>query len=551
MRHARPRRRSGGARGAVLAAVAAFAAAWWPAAVASAEGEAAPRLVVLLAIDQLGRDRLDPSLPGGLGRLAREGRVYAEAVVDHAGSETCPGHVALATGRHPGHAGVPGNRFIDRASGRAVYCVEDDPATARVFGEDEGRSPRLVRVDALGDWLLAARPGARVFGVSGKDRAAIALAGRRPTGAFWYGSGDPPHFTSSRYYAPALPAWVEDWNAALPGSLPDAWHLDPGVKDLPGRPDDFAAESSRYGRSGDRPLRAGGAEGLADRLFHTPVLDEITLDFARELVERVNLGGGPQVDLLAVSLSATDAVGHLYGPESRESRDSLRRTDAALGRFLEGLEERVGSGRLLVALSSDHGVLPLPEWLSATGRSRCPVEGGRVGLAWLGLELLARLHFEFSPFAWPGPWLHFASYRATVDRERARRHGVSVDEVVAFTKAWAEREPAIAHVWTPREIADGRDEWARLYRNSEDPERSGDLTIQVEPTCLIYPSGEGTDHGTPYLYDREVPIVLRGPGVTPGVVAGGARTVDVAPTLARLLGLPLPGDLDGHPLPVR
>jgi len=251
-----------------------------------------------------------------------------------------------------------------------------------------------------------------------------------------------------------------------------------------------------------------------------------------------------------VSLTATDTVGHLYGPESAEARDALRRTDAALGRFLDGLAEALGGDdRLLVALSSDHGVLPLPEWLAATDRSACPVEGGRVGLTWLAVKLFWRLHRSLAPLlSWPAEWLHFAGYNATVNRAVAGERGVPVERVVAVTEEHLEAEPGVAEVWTRPEILEGTSALAELYRHSFDPERSGDLVVQPEATCLIHPRDHGTTHGTPYAYDREVPVVFWGAGVEGGRVDGPARTVDVAPTLAEALGLELPDDLDGRPL---
>lgn len=517
----------------------------------------APALVLLLAVDQLGRDRLDPGLPGGLGRLAREGRVFTRAVVDHATTETCPGHAALASGRHPGAMGVPENLFIDRDRGERVYCVEDDAADARVFGSPLRRSPRLLRGDALGDWLRARHPESRVFSVSGKDRAAITLGGKSADAAFWFQWEEgTPGFTSSGYYLPERPAWLRAWNGREPPAdgfwarLPDAWRPAPALEAPGARPDDFPAESDRWGRTGPRPLRDDDPRTFAERLWHAPHLDELTLELASRLVSRHRLGRGPAPDLLAVSLTATDTVGHLYGPESAEARDALRRTDAALGRFLDGLREALGGDdRLLVALSSDHGVLPLPEWLAATDRSACPVEGGRVGLTWLAVKLFWRLHRSLAPLlSWPAEWLHFAGYNATVNRSVTAERDVPVQRVVAVTEEHLEAEPGVAEVWTRPEILEGTSELAELYRHSFDPERSGDLVVQPEATCLIHPRDHGTTHGTPYAYDREVPVVFWGAGVEPGRVDGPARTVDVAPTLAEALGLELPDDLDGRPL---
>jgi hypothetical protein len=177
------------------------------------------------------------------------------------------------------------------------------------------------------------------------------------------------------------------------------------------------------------------------------------------------------------------------------------------------------------------------------------VKGGRAGLERLGLRLLAKLHWEFSPLlSLPRPWVIFAGSQLGVDRSLARRHGVPVAEVVAAARRILEEEPAIAKVWTPEEIQGGADEFARLYRNSFDPERSGDLLVQLAPTCLIFPDDEGTTHGTPYLYDRAVPLIFWEAGIEGGRIQGPARTVDIAPTLARRLGVTPPSDLDGHPL---
>lgn len=514
-----------------------------------------PRLVLLIAVDQLRRDRLDAALPGGLGRLAREGRVYAEAALDHAGTATCPGHVTMLTGRHPGPAGVPGNEFIDRATGRTVYCVEDPAEDARVLGGEGGRSPRNIRVEALGDWLKAARPGTRVFAVSGKDRAAIAMAGRRPDAAYWLARGGSPGFTTSRYYREALPAWVEAFNGSDPphdgfwAGLPERWVHADGIGGERGRPDDYPAESGELGRTSGHPVRSGALEEAATRLHSSPWADSVTLDFARELVRREGLGTRGQADLLAVGLSGTDRIGHLWGPESHEARDALLRLDAELGDFLGFLEGVVGPGRLLVALTADHGVLPLPEWLAETGRSECPVDGGRLGLRMLVLRLLWETHLSLSPtFSIPVRWLSFAGANLTVDRKLALQRGVAVGEVVAVAKRYLEAQPGIARVWTAQDILAGEDPLARLYRNSYDPQRSGDAVVQVERTCLISAYDSGTSHGSPYGYDRDVPLVFFGPGVPKGAVPGPAATVDIAPTLAVLLGLEPPGGLDGRPL---
>lgn len=520
-----------------------------------------PRLVLVIIVDQLRRDRLDPGLPGGLGRLAREGRVYADAALAHALTETCSGYVTLLSGRHPGHAGVPGNRFIDRETGTRRYCVGDPAADARVIGGSDGRSPRLIRVDGLGDWLKAAQPEARVYSVAGKDRAAIAMGGRRPDASYWTLRPGPFAFTTSLYYQKRLPDWVSRWNAGgvAGGSplarIPATWQHEliglnaDGTLGPDRRIDDYRAESPSDGRTSGHRLADDDPEVFGERVHISPFLDELTLDFALALVRNEQLGSRDVPDLLALALSATDLIGHRYGPESHEAADALLRLDRALGRFLDSLEQELGSDRILIALSADHGVLPLPEWLAETGRGRCPVAGGRVGVRRLALGLGWFLHRSIGPLlSFPVSWLKIAGSQLTVDRQLAEERGVPVDRIVSLAERYLESHDAIAEAWTAREIAERSGPLAELYRNSFDPERSGDLAIEVEPGCLISPFDQGTGHGSPHAYDRDVPIVFFGPGIAPARVRGPAATVDIGPTLAHRLGVPLPPDLDGRNL---
>ena len=184
-----------------------------------------PSLVVLLAIDQLRPDRLSPSQPGGLGRLQREGRVFFEAALEHAFTETCPGKATLLTGSHPATIGIPGNTYIDPKTLEHLYCVEDRAPDAALLPRESyvgggadgpaktGRSPRRMKTGTLGDWMKAQRSGTRVFSVSGKDRAAIALGGREADGAYWLELGSKARFVTSGYYMEALPDWASAWTS--------------------------------------------------------------------------------------------------------------------------------------------------------------------------------------------------------------------------------------------------------------------------------------------------------------------------------------------------
>ncbi len=530
-----------------------------------------PRLVLLVAVDQLRSDRLTADLPGGFGRLVREGRVFSEGALEHAGTATCPGMVTMLHGRHPGSVGVPGNSFVDRITGEHVYCVADRSEDASLLksgaepplgaGESaaapgraaQGRSPRMIRSEALGDWMKRARPAAKVFSLSQKDRSAIALGGRRPDAAYWLeraGSG----FTTSGYYLPELPDWVRvfDTDEVLFAGLPESWEHAAPPDTV--RPDDYEGESERYGLASPHPVRSPDRRETLEQVNATPYSDQMTLRFARALIENEGLGSGPGPDLLAISLSATDTVGHLSGPGSHEAYDALRRVDAAFGEFLDFVEDRLGAGRVLVALTADHGVLPLPEWLEETGRGQCPEDGGRLSYRRLVFGVGLRLHWHLGPLlSWPAPWIIPGGSGLVVNPVLARERGVEVERVVEIVERYLESQDGIERVWTRDEIRDGTgpEEFVTLYRNSFDEDRSGDLMLQLEPGCLLSMWPSGTTHGSPYAYDREVPIVFWGPGVEAGAVRGRAATVDIAPTLARAIGLTPPADLDGRPLDLR
>jgi hypothetical protein len=337
---------------------------------------------------------------------------------------------------------------------------------------------------------------------------------------------------------------VRSFSAEIPKRIPQTWVH---AGDLGSTPDDFAGESLRYGRTSGHPVAAGDPRGVGRQIYSSPFVDELTLAFARELIEREDLGrAGP--DLLLISLSGHDVVGHMYGPESAEARDERLRIDAQLGELLKLLESR---GPVVLALSSDHGVLSLPEWLASQSRARCPVPGGRAPFEPLMRELQAALVSAVGEKAARAPgrsWLDFAGPQLGIDRQAAREAGVAPEQIVAALRKVLDAQPAIARTWTPEEIRTGSGEIAELYRHSLDPVRPPDLLIQVAEGCLISPEPTGTTHGSPYLYDRAVPIVFWGAGIASGSDPRPAATVDVAPTLATQLGAALPEPIDGSSL---
>jgi predicted AlkP superfamily pyrophosphatase or phosphodiesterase len=429
--------------------------------------------------------------------------------------------------------------------------VDDPRPEAAALSGDGGRSPRWLRVTALGDWLQQVDPEASVQVVSEKDRAAIILGGQHPDAVWWFDQTHGTGFTTSRWYASALPRWIEDFNRKDFFSEAPAQWTHPAGPGPGGRIDDYPAESPRFERKSPHPVR-GGSDPVADTqgMIWSPWGDEVVLRFALEMVEEYDLGQRGHLDVLAISLSSLDFVGHLYGPESLESADALRRIDDWLDEFLDEVEDEVDDDRLWIVLSSDHGGTPIPEWLSETGRSECPIPGGRADLRALGIRLNEHLEGIFGPS--DGDWVERSGYRFTVSRSNAAERDVKVTAVVAESRRFLSGQRGLRYVWTADELREGKGPapFAALYHNSWDEERGGDFEMQPDPDCLFTTYPTGANHGSPYLPDRAVPLVFVGPGITPGPVAGRAATVDLGPTLAAHQGIPIPPGLDGRVLPL-
>jgi hypothetical protein len=490
----------------------------------------APALVVLISVDQLREDllqRYDRFYTGGFRRLLDQGAVFS-GTHDHAVTETAPGHATLATGVVPARSGIVGNDWQELVDRRwvGVYNVSD--SLSPIVGEPrlEGMSPRNLKRPGLADWVLTANPGAKVVSIGGKDRSAILLAGQSRGQVYWY-NGEAGRFVTSRYYADQYPAWLERFNAQeLQSYFDTVWvNTAPAEARALARPDAVPYEGDGVRTTFPHRFREeAGPDGQLSRwVGRTPFVDAAVLGLAAEAVEELGLGRDRIADFLGVGLAQTDYVGHSFGPLSQEQLDNLLRLDRELGEFFTALDRMVGPGRWVAALSADHGVVTMPEWLAAQGEPGhrvTPSERER-------FVQLARQAAETAP------------------RGRVAKAVASAVETL----------PWVADALTFEELARTapQDSFARLYRNSYFPGRAtgdlGPLGVEVRLTEGTYMGARtGTGHGSPYLYDRSVPVIFLGHGVRPAPAAGSARTVDVAPTLARLAGVRVPRDLDGRPL---
>ena len=499
------------------------------------------RLMVTVVVDQLIPDlleRYDEHYSGGLRRLLDEGFRFDNAAHDHAVTETAAGHATLSTGVYPKTHGIVANdwfEFDQAGEPTYVYAVADSLAAIVGIPERPGRSPRNLERGGMADWVLNADSGAHVVSVSKKDRAAITMAGRAPGHVYWL-DAEQGRYVTSTWYRPAVPDWLEDFNRDARARLlsDSVWSstIPPGLERIVPRGDRAPYEADgihttfphRFDQEGDASSPAGFNEWMAER----PMVDAATLALAMAAVQELGMGDDGIVDYLSVSLSQVDYVGHRYGPLSVEQFDTLLRLDRLLGEFFGFLDDEIGSGRWVLAFSSDHGVQPVPEYLQELGQP-----GGRVGGR--DFRAAARLVREAFPDG-TGPV-------SSPEQERVAEVLEELDFVAdAITEAELAGEPS-------------PDSLIRLQQNSYFAGRMPGplhrygvhLEIRLTPGTVEY-TGGGTNHGSPYRHDRHVPLIFLGAGMRPGRSDARVRTVDVAPTLAALAGIPAPADLAGRDL---
>jgi predicted AlkP superfamily pyrophosphatase or phosphodiesterase len=519
-----------------------------------------PRLVVMIAVDQLIPEqlqRLETRFSGGFERFLDEGAVFWRATVDYACTETGPGHATLATGRWPLHHGIVGNAYFDRAARATVYCVgdgESHPLTsAGLDATREGVSPANLIGDALGDILERSAPGSKTVTIAGKDRSAVLMGGRAPDAALWW-SASAGGFASATAYGEKLPEFVEVWNRAW-RERARGWkwtsELEGDLAALGTAPDEREGESKRGGRTLPRTLPSDDG-ALAGAVLSSPLVDYFTIELAILALDTEGLGRDESVDFLGLSLSGPDILGHGYGPDSVEVTDLLVRDDKELGRLFRALDEKVGKGRWLACLSSDHGVLDLPELLQSQQVGARRVKGADVAAMRKTVE-------EAIELTHPGHadlGLRFTELGFTFDPDSAMAAGIEPAALRDLIAEAAEEADWVADAYTLEELlasdAPGSadtDAWLTLYRRCACADRAPDVVLRPEP-WLLFDFAEGTSHGSPYPYDRRVPLAFLGGRVKAQQRFDAASPTDAVPTLLALAGLQPPAGLDGRVLKV-
>ena len=516
---------------------------------ATAQPARPPKLVIAISVDQYSADLFDeyrPRLTGGLARLAT-GSAYRNGYQPMNATETCPGHSTILTGALPSRSGIIANNWFDlnqARSDKGVYCAEDE----RVAGSSSSKytvSPVHLKVPTLGELMKKANPASRSVAVAGKDRAAVMMSGQRPDQR-WYWDGK--RFATDLRTAAPPPVSVLAANQAVAALI-----ASPGPALSP--PADCLAKAQNIA-VGDGKLSVGNgrfarAAGDAKAFRASPAFDGLTLALAARLIGELNLGKGAASDIIAIGLSATDYVGHTYGSGGAEMCLQLHSLDRDLGDFL-GLLDRSGIDYAVV-LTADHGVADIPErsrlkGIAAAARTRADLTPTAIGKA-IGAR-----------FGIAGPVLigdgangdvYFDVALSPANRRRAEQAALAAYRA----------DPQVETVFTKDQLTrlavptGSPDRWslAQRARASFDAQRSGDLVVLLKRDVTPIPnpsSGYVATHGSPWDYDRRVPILFWRPGMTRNDRPEAIATTDIMPTLAAMLGLSIDAKtIDGHCLP--
>jgi predicted AlkP superfamily pyrophosphatase or phosphodiesterase len=488
-----------------------------------------PSLIVLITIDQFRGDYLNrfrSQLHGGLDRLARGGAWFTNAHHDHAITETAPGHATLLSGRYPRSTGIMANRI----------GVDDDAAPLVGVAGPGGASPRRFMGTTLVDWLQAKDSRSRTLSVSMKDRGAILPVGKSRAEVYWYYPDG--RFTTSRYYRDSLPEWVVRFNSRhLPQSfagkswtplLPDSAYKEA---------DSVSVEMNGVGFT--FPHRIPDDVTQASSVIRvTPWMDEITLALALDGVRALSLGETPRTDVLAISLSATDLIGHGYGPDSKEMHDNILRLDRALGVFLDSLFKLRDPSRVAIVLTGDHGIGTIPE-LVAGSLKPTPVRVDALTLDQMLRRLVATARID-SSFVEMDRQIVLADRNALKDRQPA------LDSLLGAFMVRARALPGVGRVDRFQDLLHRdtiNDPIARRWVHQFPAQTNVQLVITLTPFSIF--SGLVATHGAPYDYDTHVPLIFFGRWFAPGRYSEFTRTVDLAPTLAKIAGVKPADRIDG------
>ena len=482
-------------------------------------GAAKPKLVLTITIDQFRYDyltRFRSEYHGGLDRLLTKGAVFTNARYEHFPTVTAVGHSTIMSGATPSVSGIISNEWYERGEQRSVSSVFDDTTSLLGGKPGPGSSPARLLVSTVGDELKIADDGkSKVIGISLKDRSAILPAGHMANASYWF-DNTTGNFVSSSYYFEDLPGWVKDFNASRP--------------------------ADRYqGRQFGKKIMPDAGDKLYAAIVPTPFGNELLESFIERTMQAEQLGQHDTPDVLAVSFSSNDYVGHDLGPDSDEMHEITVDTDRLLDKFFVFIDRSVGLQNVIVVLTADHGVAPVPE----TNVQR-KMPGGRISVQYVQDKVQAGLTRKYGPGKWIVGNADLALY---LNLDLIAEKNLDRAEVNKAAEQICLTVPHVFRVYTREELLSGRvqgDSVDRRVLNSYYARRSPDIEILLEPYWMS--AETGTTHGTTFGYDTHVPVIFMGPGVKAGRYHASIAVNDIATTLATMLDVEIPSGSVGRVL---
>jgi predicted AlkP superfamily pyrophosphatase or phosphodiesterase len=520
-------------------------------ALAYATTSTQPKLVVGIVIDQLRHDYLFRYTPyfseGGFKRMLNEGFYHKNTHYNYVPTVTGPGHASVYAGTTPAVHGIVGNGWYSRQLGRSVYCAEDTVATAVGSNSNAGRisSRNLLSTNLADELKLSTNMQAKVVGISIKDRGAAFPAGHMPDGAYWF-DGKYGKFISSTYFTQELPDWMSafnerrlvqqymdsTWNTLMPLEVYEAPDNTPYERVLEGKetptfPYDLAALK--------------GANGNYGLFTYTPFANTVVKELAKAAIEGEQMGQDEVPDLLAISFSSTDILGHSFGPRSVEVQDMYMRLDRDIENLLDYLDEAVGQGEYLVFLTADHAAAEVPQYLIDQN-----IPAGYFNLKGLSEEVEA---FLAEVFGVEGLVEDATNLQFYLNHQRVHDHQLNLAEVQQTLAAWLRDQEGVAAVYTATQLQEQgyREGVAQMLQKGYYYKNSGDVFMVLDPAWMDY-ARYGTTHGSGYTYDTHVPLLWYGWGVKAGSSARKQHITDIAPTVSFMLDISLPNGATGEPI---
>ena len=516
-----------------------------------------PKLVVIIALDQFPYEYITRFQPyfgkNGFNYLLKNGATFTNARYEHAFTKTSPGHAACMTGAYSHFNGIISNRWYDRSKRKVINSVDDE--SVQLLGvKGTGISPRNLLTYTVGDMLrLNTGFRSKVISVSNKDRVAVLMGGKLGK-AFWF---DDSAVVTSSYYESSLPKWLVEFNAsgAMQQYFGKHWtELNPIAARKICDVDDAPYEQNLYalGKVFPHLITGTGTDRLTPSYYgalaYSPFSTELLFNVVQKAFSVETLGTRGVTDMLCVGVSVTDLVGHAYGPQSHEVFDNALRTDAMLAQFFSFLDAKVGLKNCIIALTSDHGIAPIPEYI----KKHTPnADAGRVRISDISKFAISTLDKAFGKVQSGRPWLNqVIETEVYINRDVVAEKGLSLEVVERVLKDSSSGVSPFAAAYTRDEIErnTARGRFAEQVENSFFPERSADVFFILKPYYIGTADTAGTNHGQPYDYDAHVPLIFVGKNFKPGTYTSEVSPIDLAPTLSEVMKIEFPPSREGRVL---